>query len=38
VAAARNAKTDKILTEDLKQGQRLEGVIIENPFIKSYEK
>jgi len=38
VAAARNAKADKILTEDLKHGQRLEGVLTENPFIKSYEK
>jgi predicted nucleic acid-binding protein len=35
VAAARNAKADKILTEDLKHGQRLEGILIENPFIKS---
>jgi len=35
VAAARNAKADKILTEDLKHGQKLEGILIENPFIKS---
>ena len=32
VAAARNAKADKILTEDLKHGQRLEGILVENPF------
>jgi predicted nucleic acid-binding protein len=35
VAAARNAKADKILTEDFKHGQKLEGMFIENPFVKS---
>ena len=32
VAAARNAKADTILTEDFKHGQRLEGILVENPF------
>lgn len=32
VAAACNAKVEKILTEDLNHGQRIEGVFIENPF------
>lgn len=32
VAAACNAKADKILTEDLNHGQIIEGVLIENPF------
>jgi predicted nucleic acid-binding protein len=32
VAAASNAKVEKILTEDLNHGQRIEGVLIENPF------
>ena len=32
VAAACNAKAEKILTEDLNHGQRIEGVFIENPF------
>jgi predicted nucleic acid-binding protein len=31
VAAACNAKVEKILTEDLNHGQRIEGVFIENP-------
>ncbi len=33
VAAARNAKADRILTEDLKHGERIEGILIENPFL-----
>jgi predicted nucleic acid-binding protein len=32
VAAACNAKVEKILTEDLNHGQRIEGIFIENPF------
>jgi predicted nucleic acid-binding protein len=32
VAAACNANAEKILTEDLNQGQRIEGVFIEKPF------
>lgn len=32
VAAAYEAKVDKILTEDLDSGQMIEGIIIENPF------
>ena len=35
VAAARNGKADKILTEDFQHGQRLEGILIENPFIQT---
>ena len=38
VAAARNGKADKILTEDFQHGQRLEGIVMENPFIKSQPK
>ena len=34
VAAACNAKADKILTEDLNHGQIIEGVLIENPFLE----
>jgi predicted nucleic acid-binding protein len=33
VAAACNAKADKIITEDLNHGQRIEGILIENPFV-----
>jgi predicted nucleic acid-binding protein len=33
VAAACNAKAEKILTEDLNHGQIIEGVVIENPFL-----
>ena len=33
VAAACNAKADKIITEDLNHGQRIEGILIDNPFI-----
>lgn len=34
VAAACNAKAEKILTEDLNHGQLIEGVLIENPFLE----
>jgi predicted nucleic acid-binding protein len=33
VASARNAKAEKILTEDLNHGQEIEGIFIENPFV-----
>ena len=33
VAAASNARVDKILTEDLNHGQVIEGIRIENPFL-----
>jgi len=32
VVAAYSAKVDKILTEDLHDGQMIEGIFIENPF------
>jgi len=32
VAAASKANVSKILTEDLKSGQVIEGILIENPF------
>jgi len=32
VASARNAKAEKILTENLNHGQEIEGILIENPF------
>ena len=32
VAAASKAKVSKIQTEDLKSGQVIEGILIENPF------
>jgi len=32
VVAACEAKVDKILTEDLRSGQIIEGILIENPF------
>jgi len=32
-ASARNAKAEKILTEDLNHGQQIEGILIENPFV-----
>jgi len=35
VAAARNAGAEKILTEDLNHGQKIEGILIENPFFGS---
>ena len=36
VAAACQAKAEKILTEDLNHGQYIEGIYIENPFV-SYQ-
>ena len=33
VASARNAKAEKIITEDLNHGQLIEGILIENPFV-----
>ncbi|MEI9479950.1 MAG: PIN domain-containing protein [Deltaproteobacteria bacterium] len=33
VAAANRAGAEKIVTEDLNHGQRIEGILIENPFI-----
>jgi len=35
IAAAYNAKADKIFTEDLNHGQIIEGILIENPFKKA---
>jgi len=35
IAAASNAKVDKILTEDLNHGQKIEGILIENPFLST---
>jgi len=32
ISAACRAKVDKILTEDLNHGQKIEGILIENPF------
>ena len=32
IVAAYESKCDKLLTEDMKHGQMIEGVIIENPF------
>jgi predicted nucleic acid-binding protein len=32
VAAALQAQCDRLLTEDLQDGQRIEGLLIENPF------
>jgi predicted nucleic acid-binding protein len=34
IVAAYEAKCEKILTEDLNSGQVIEGVLIENPFLK----
>ncbi len=33
VAAASQAKVEKILTEDLQSGHLIEGILIENPFL-----
>ncbi len=33
LAAASNARVEKIITEDLNHGQIMEGIIIENPFM-----
>lgn len=35
VAAACRAKATKIVTEDLNAGQKIEGIVVENPFISS---
>jgi predicted nucleic acid-binding protein len=35
VAAALKAGATKILTEDLRSGQMIEGILIENPFVKT---
>jgi predicted nucleic acid-binding protein len=32
VHAAKRAGCDRVLTEDMQDGQRLEGLVIENPF------
>jgi len=34
VVAAYSAKADKILTENLDDGQVIEGIAIENPFLR----
>ena len=34
VAAASKANVSKILTEDLQAGRLIEGILIENPFLK----
>lgn len=34
VAAASQAKVEKILTEDFQAGQLIEGILIENPFLR----
>lgn len=33
IAAARRAGAVKIVTEDLSHGQKIEGILIENPFL-----
>jgi predicted nucleic acid-binding protein len=33
VAAAHRAGAGRVLTEDLNHGQRIEGIVIENPFL-----
>jgi predicted nucleic acid-binding protein len=35
IHAARQARAEKVLTEDLNHGQTIEGVLIENPFFSS---
>jgi predicted nucleic acid-binding protein len=35
VSAARRTNADRLLTEDLQAGQRIEGILIENPFADS---
>ena len=35
VAAASQAEAEKFLTEDLQAGQTIEGILIENPFLKN---
>jgi predicted nucleic acid-binding protein len=36
VEAARVAGAERLLTEDLQDGQRFEGVIVENPFVADH--
>ncbi len=36
IAAACQVKAKKILTEDLTHGQIIEGILIENPFLKTF--
>ncbi len=33
IASASNANAEKILTDDLNHGQKIEGILIENPFV-----
>ena len=33
ITACRQANAEKIFTEDLNHGQRIEGILIENPFL-----
>jgi predicted nucleic acid-binding protein len=33
VAAARRARAERIVTEDLNHGQIIEGILVENPFL-----
>jgi predicted nucleic acid-binding protein len=35
IAAAKNARADRILTEDLNHGQMIESILIENPFLEA---
>jgi len=35
IAAAKNARVDKILTEGLNHEQMIEGILIENPFLEA---
>ena len=37
VAAASNAKADRLITEDLNHGQTIEGIMIHNPFTEIRE-
>jgi predicted nucleic acid-binding protein len=32
ISAARRLNADRLLTEDLQSGQRMEGILVENPF------
>jgi predicted nucleic acid-binding protein len=32
ISAARRVNADRLLTEDLQSGQRMEGILVENPF------
>ena len=35
VASAHDAGADRILSEDFQPGQRIEGIVVENPFLDS---